>query len=178
MVGRLILKPHDSSNRCAAASPVDMQSQQNEFSLDRDCGPLRITAPTITLISQIASAPNPVAFSCRFVYAEGVFVSDDATKPVRVNTTKRQRVKRAVAKFLSRWRFGGFNRGTRFAASLAFVCRDEVAQGFTNCSMATFEKCSSNEQSSNPRSNTVAAIQMSLVGIGLPFAFRSWKIFA
>ena len=56
---------------------------------------------------------RPSQFSCRFVYAEGVFVSDDATKPERVNTTKRQRKKRALAKFLSRCRFGGFNRAKR-----------------------------------------------------------------
>ena len=39
---------------------------------------------------------------------------------------------------LAFWRIQ--SRDARFATSSAFVFRDEVAQGFMNCSMAIFEK--------------------------------------
>ena len=41
------------------------------------------------------------------------FVFDDTTKPEGVNTAKRQRAKRARAKFQPRWHFGVFNRAPR-----------------------------------------------------------------
>ena len=63
-------------------------------------------------VDRIGSEPCGIFVSVR-VAVKPRFVSDDATKPERVNTTKRQRAKRASAKFLSRWRFGGFNRAKR-----------------------------------------------------------------